>query len=137
MSVNEIEFQNPGLDIIRIHVLNLKERVDSALRIYVTEDFLIDGGKSRMSDQTILALLISAIVLFCIISLIAYVLYRRKMSEEFFEAITETDERFLRIFEIRKKIRKIERKAKDTVDNSEMLEERKKLLAELEKVKEE
>jgi len=58
------------------------------------------------------------------------------MSEEFFEPITETDERFLQIFEIRKKIRKLERKARDTVDNSELLVERKKLLTDLEQIKE-
>ena len=102
------------------------------MRIFITEDFLIDGGKSRISDQTILIILILSIVAFCVFSLIAYVIYRRKLSEEFFEPITETDERFLQIFEIRKKIRKIEKKAKDLVDNSELLVERKKLLAELE-----
>ena len=82
----------------------------------------------RISDDSILAILILGIAVFCLCSLVAYVYHRRQMSEEYFEVVTETDERFLKIFEIRKKIRKIENKAKDTVDNSDMLEERKKLM---------
>lgn len=97
---------------------------------------MIDGGVEKISETTIIVLLTVGLVLFCLCSLGAYVYWRRKRSEEFFEAITETDERFLEIFNIRKKIRKIERKAKDTVDNSELLKERKKLLAELEQLKE-
>ena len=134
--LKEVEYENPNLLSIRIHVLNLKKREETPLRIYVTEDFLIDGGLEKISEGTILVLLIIGIVLFCLCSLGAYVYYRRKLSEEFFEPITETDERFLQIFEIRKKIRKIERKARDVVDNSDMLVERKKLLAELEQIKE-
>jgi hypothetical protein len=117
-------------------VLNKLERIDTPLQIYVIEDFEIDGGVSKISGTTILVLLSVGIVLFCLISIGFYIYWRRKRSEEFFEAITETDERYLEIFNIRKKIRKVERKAKDTVDNSELLVERKKLMTELECLKE-
>lgn len=48
--VKEVEFQDPGLQLVRVHVLNLKIRVETPLRIYVTEDFLIDGGVSKIND---------------------------------------------------------------------------------------
>lgn len=136
VAVKETTMSDGRLEYIRIHVLNMKERVETPLKIYVTEDFLIDGGIGSISETTILILLIVGIVVFCLFSLAGYVYYRRKLSEEFFEAITETDERYLVIFDLRKKIRKLERKAKDTLDNSELLIERKKLLAELEQLKE-
>lgn len=56
---------------------------------------MVDGGVDKISESAILTLLIVALTLFCLCSLAGYIFYRRKMSEEFFEAITETDERFL------------------------------------------
>lgn len=129
VAVKSTSISNRNLEYIRLHILNLKKRDETPLKIYVTEDFLVDGGFGSISETTIMVLLIVGTVLFCLCSLAAYIYYRRKRAEEFFEAITETDERYLEIFEIRKKIRKIERKAKDTLDNSEMLAERKNLLA--------
>ena len=61
--------------------------------------------------------------------------YRRKKSEENFIPITETDERYLELLKLKKKIRKVEIQAKTVLDNTELLVERKKLMADLDELK--
>jgi len=55
-----------------------------------------------------IAILFSTLVFICIISFASYVYYRRKKSEENFVPITETDERYLELLKLKKKIRKVE-----------------------------
>jgi hypothetical protein len=70
----------------------------------------------------VLVLLTIAIILFCVISLLVFAKFKKRTGEEF-EALTESEEKYLAIMDIRKKIRKLVKSGDATnVDEIERLQ---------------
>ena len=77
----------------------------SDFTLQVTEDFKYDGG-AGLSDQSILIIILSVLGAFCVLSIIGFVVYLRKKAVDEL-SMTETESRYLEIFDLRKQIGKV------------------------------
>lgn len=66
-----------------------------------------------MSSTAILVLIFLAIIALCSVSLVVYFMHRRKLALEESMKLTETEERFLEVLQLKKKIRKAEKNKED------------------------
>ena len=67
-----------------------------------------------LDDDTLLVILIATIALFCLCSIGCFICYRRRQMAEY--GLTETEERYVAVMEIRKKIRKAEAQSRRNPD---------------------
>jgi hypothetical protein len=92
-------------------------------KIVVTEDYqssTVSGN--AINAKAVLVILTISIILFCVISLLLFAKFKRPAEGEF-EALTESEEKYLAIMDIRKKIRKLVKSGDaENVDEIERLQ---------------
>lgn len=117
--ITEIE----KLKEINIYTRNLNQQDQSTFFITIIENYEEStSDKKAISPKVVLTLLTIGILLFCVISILVFVKFKRSIIPEF-EPLTESEEKYLAIVEIRKKIRKLVKQGnEENVDEIERLQ---------------
>ena len=71
--------------------------------VTIKEDFLIDGG-IQSNESNLLLILMLVLGVICLLSVVGYIIYLRYQQSEY-NRLSETDERYLAIFDVRKHIK--------------------------------
>ena len=94
------------------------------------------GGSIDWSDGEVLGILFGSIAGLCLVTIVVFVGYRRWQMAQY--ALTETEERYVAVVQLRKAIRRAERKAQnDRANRAEHLAEKERLQEALDKLREE
>lgn len=104
------ELTLPGASLREIQVLTrnmANQELRSDFTVLVVEDFKIEGG-FQFNTQTFLAILGALVGAICLCSIVSFVWFRR-VNLQNATSMTESEKRYLRIFEIRRDIKKTEK----------------------------
>ena len=121
------------LELLKIEIFtqNLEYSTESAFQVYVTEDYLRDQASMvGISAGTVLALLTVGFIVLCGVSILIFVKVRREQAIEGAK-LSETEERYMALVQLRRAIKKAERNSVDPDQDPLLVGRLKKELADL------